>query len=133
MRSSAFLFTGACTQSRLLTANGTRPWKIFGEGPTPVLTGGFTDKKQKSFTAEDIRFTTKGRILYAIALDWPGKTMIVKSLGAAAKMPDKRIASVKLLGSRQRLRWKQEPDGLKVELPEIRPCNYAFVLRIETN
>ncbi len=112
---------------------GTRPWKIFGEGPTPVLTGGFTDKKQKSFTAEDIRFTTKGRILYAIALGWPGNTMMVKSLGADAKMLDKRIASVKLLGSKQRLKWKQEPDGLKVELPEIRPCNYAFVLRIETN
>jgi alpha-L-fucosidase len=112
---------------------GSRPWKIFGEGPTPVLTGGFTDKKQKSFTGEDIRFTTKGSTLYAIALDWPGKTMTVKSFGAASKLLDKRIASVKLLGSRQRLKWKQEPDGLKVELPEIKPGAYAYVLRIETN
>jgi len=111
---------------------GSRPWKIFGEGPTPVLTGGFTDKKQKSFTAEDIRFTTKGNTLYAIALDWPGKTMTVKSFGVASKLLDKRIASVKLLGSRQRLKWEQEPDGLKVELPDIKPGDYAFVLRIET-
>jgi len=111
---------------------GSRPWKIFGEGPTPVLTGGFTDKKQKSFTAEDIRFTTKGATLYAIALDWPGKTMTVKSFGVASKLLDKRIASVKLLGSRQRLKWEQEPDGLKVELPDIKPGDYAFVLRIET-
>ncbi len=36
-----------------------------------VLTGGFTDSKQKDFTAADLRFTTKGNTLYAIALDWP--------------------------------------------------------------
>jgi alpha-L-fucosidase len=111
---------------------GTRPWKIFGEGPTPVLSGGFTDKKQKSFTAEDIRFTTKGDTLYAIALDWPGKTMNVKSFGTASKMLDKRISSVALLGASQSLKWKQEADGLKVNLPESKPGDYAFAFRIET-
>ena len=46
----------------------TRSSKVFGEGRTKVLTGGFTDSKQKDFTAADIRFTTKGNTLYAIAL-----------------------------------------------------------------
>jgi alpha-L-fucosidase len=63
------------------------------------LTGGFTDRKQKSFTAEDIRFTTKGNTLYAIALDWPGKAMIVKSFGGSSKMLEKSIESVSLVGS----------------------------------
>jgi alpha-L-fucosidase len=54
---------------------GTLPWVIFGEGP-PVLTGGFTDRKQKHFTSEDIRFHEQRHAGYAyrkIALDWPGK------------------------------------------------------------
>jgi len=25
---------------------GTRPWKVFGEGPTQVLKGGFTDRSK---------------------------------------------------------------------------------------
>jgi alpha-L-fucosidase len=111
---------------------GSRPWKIFGEGPTPVLTGGFTDRKQKSFTAEDIRFTTKGNTLYAIALDWPGKSMTVKSFGTGSKLLDRSIDSVSLLGSTQPLKWKQESDGLKIELPESKPGDYAFVFRIKT-
>jgi alpha-L-fucosidase len=111
----------------------TRPWKIFGEGPTPVLTGGFTDRKQKSLTSEDIRFTSKGSTLYAIALDWPEKTMNIRSLGTDSKIHDKRIASVKLLGSSEPLKWKQEAGGLRVEFPKTKPGDYAYALRIETN
>jgi alpha-L-fucosidase len=111
---------------------GTRPWKVFGEGPTQVLTGGFTDRKQKSFSPEDIRFTTKGTTLYAIALDWPGKQMTVKSFGTAGGMLDKKISSVKLLGSTKKLKWKQEAAGLVVELPEEKPCDFAFALKVET-
>jgi len=38
-----------------LTVNGeaiydSRPWKVFGEGPTEVATGAFTDTKRKMFT-----------------------------------------------------------------------------------
>ena len=40
---------------------GTRPWTIYGEGPTEVFEGAFQDTKRKGFTAQDIRFTTKGR------------------------------------------------------------------------
>jgi alpha-L-fucosidase len=105
---------------------GTRPWKQFGEGPTQVLTGGFTDRKQKSFTGEDIRFTTKGDTLYAIALDWPGKQMTVKSLA------NQKVTSVKLLGSAQNLKWTQDAEGLKVQMPEQKLGDYAYTLKIET-
>ncbi|WP_228486749.1 alpha-L-fucosidase [Paludibaculum fermentans] len=105
---------------------GTRPYKVFGEGPTQVLTGGFTDRKQKPFTGEDIRFTTKGSTLYAIALEWPGKTMTVKTIGA-----DQKIKSVSLLGSNAKLKWSQTPQGLKVEMPDQKPGDFAFALKIQ--
>ena len=39
---------------------GTRPWIIYGEGPTRGKGGGFSEQHDRSFTARDIRFTTKG-------------------------------------------------------------------------
>lgn len=42
---------------------GTRPWKIFGEGPTQVVSGSFSDTKRKPFTWQDLRFTAKGSTL----------------------------------------------------------------------
>ena len=50
---------------------GTRPWLIYGEGPTTVERGGFSEGADKPFGPQDIRFTTKGDALYAIALGWP--------------------------------------------------------------
>ena len=50
---------------------GSRPWKVFGEGPTQVAQGPFSDTKRQPFTAEDIRFVSKGESLYAIAMAWP--------------------------------------------------------------
>ncbi len=108
---------------------GTRPWKVFGEGPTEVLSGGFTDRKSKPFTAQDIRITRKGDVLYAIVLDWPGSQLVVKSL-AASNLGPRKIAFVRLLGSKQNLKFKQEAGGLTVEMPSEKPCDYAYALKI---
>ena len=54
---------------------GTRPWKIFGEGPTESASGSFADQKIP-FTAKDIRFTTKGKTLYAITLGIPKEATV---------------------------------------------------------
>jgi alpha-L-fucosidase len=50
---------------------GSRPWVKFGEGPTQVPEGMFTDTKRTEFTSQDFRFTVKGDTLYAICLGWP--------------------------------------------------------------
>ena len=48
---------------------GTRPWLVFGEGAVKAKGGAF--KENFTYSAKDIRFTTKGKTLYAIALGWP--------------------------------------------------------------
>jgi alpha-L-fucosidase len=64
---------------------GTRPWSIYGEGPTKVAAGSFQDTKTQDYTAEDFRFTTKGNDLYAIELAWPaGKETVIHSVADAA-------------------------------------------------
>jgi alpha-L-fucosidase len=108
---------------------GTRPWKVYGEGPTRVIEGPFADTKRKPFTGADIRFTARGDTLYAIALAWPdsGK-LVIKSLAAGANQA--RVKDVTLLGHDGRLEWKQTARGLEVTLPAAKPCDHAFALKV---
>jgi alpha-L-fucosidase len=101
---------------------GTRPWSVFGEGPTAVVEGPFADTKRGSFTAADIRFTRKGTDLYAIALAWPvGGTVHIRTLGSGSAQVPGEIASVGLLGSKTDVRWRRDAEGLHIELPDARP------------
>jgi alpha-L-fucosidase len=105
---------------------GTRPWLAYGEGPTRSKGGGFSEQSDKGFSAQDIRFTTKGKTLYATALGWPadGK-LLIRALAADGG----RITSVRLLGHRGTLRWKQLEQGLEISLPAKPPCEHAFVFK----
>ena len=104
---------------------GTRPWKVFGEGPTEVQEGAFTDTNRSAFTGEDFRFTTKGETLYAIALAWPGASAKIKSL------TDAPVSKVSLLGFDTPLSFDVSEDGLTVQLPEIKTDAYPYVFKIE--
>jgi alpha-L-fucosidase len=111
---------------------GTRPWKVFGEGPTQVAGGSFKDTATKPFTGEDIRFTTRGNTLYAIALAWPenGK-LVVKSLAAGSPNAVREIKTVQLLGYQGKLKFVRGADGLSVDLPAQKPNDYAYAFKIE--
>ena len=110
---------------------GTRPWKVYGEGPTQVVGGSFKDTESKPFTGEDIRFTAKGDTLYAIALAWPENgRLTIKSLATTSPLTQREIKSVALLGSKAKLKWTRNAGGLIVELPAQKPCEHAFALRI---
>jgi alpha-L-fucosidase len=108
---------------------GTRPWRIYGEGPTKVAAGSFHDTDTANYKPEDFRFTTKGDVLYAIGLAWPtnGEAVIhslVQTVGS------ERVRSVALLGSDAKLQFNQRADGLHVQLPTQPPTKYAYVLRL---
>lgn len=109
---------------------GTRPWKIFGEGPTEVSEGSFTDTQRSAFTGEDIRFTTKGEILYATALAWPGETLTIRSLGSATGLWERPIQRVRLLGHEGALTWSRTEQALVITMPAQPPCEHAFVVEI---
>jgi alpha-L-fucosidase len=117
---------------------GTRPWKICGEGPAlqnpaPLSAQGFNEGKGKPFTAEDIRFTTKGNTLYAIVMGWPGeKALEIKSLGTGSPfLNGKKVSSVVLLGCAEKLEWTQGEPALTVKMPSTQPCDAAYVLKIK--
>jgi alpha-L-fucosidase len=109
--------------------HGTRPWKKFGEGPTVAVAGHF--KENTAYTAQDIRFTTKAGTLYAITLGGPTTQVRIKSLGATSSLADKPVSKVTLLGSEQKLIWKQEADALTIEPPVSWPTSNAVVFAIQ--
>ena len=108
----------------------TRPWRVFGEGPTEVKEGAFTDTQRQPFTGQDIRFTAKGDTLYAIALAWPGERVTIHSLGTDVGLWNGDISEVTLLGHEGPLQWSRAADGLTVTLPAQKPGEFAFALKI---
>jgi alpha-L-fucosidase len=117
---------------------GTRPWKIFGEGPaqqaTAQLSGpGFNEGKNKPFTREDIRFATKDNALYATAMGWPkdGK-LVIKSLAKNSQHFPKEIQKIEWVPTKQSLTFERNENGLIVSLPEKTSdeLKYANVIKI---
>jgi alpha-L-fucosidase len=113
---------------------GTRPWKMFGDGPgtKPVAAPDerFNESNRKDFTAEDARFTTKGNALYAFVMGWPGKEASIPALALGGKNSVPRIRNVDLLGHKGRLKWTQDAATFKVELPAEKPSDYAVTFKI---
>ena len=110
---------------------GTRPWTTFGEGPIAdsdikLNAQGFNEGAYAKAGADEIRFTTKGRALYAIALAWPDDARLtIRSLATGGQ----RVKSVQLLGH-GRIPFRQTADGLTVSLPAVPTNGIAPVLKL---
>jgi alpha-L-fucosidase len=134
--------------TRWMTVNSegiyaTRPWKLFGEGPAA---GGakagagasFNEEKRKEMNYEDVRFTTKGKTLYAFVMGWPdsGGQVVIRALGsgggaqaAQGLSASANISNIELLGH-GKLNFTRTDEGLKIQLPDRRPGEYAFTFKI---
>ena len=112
----------------------TRPWKIYGEGPSAIRSGSFQGNSISKLSAADIRYTRNkaGTVIYAIALGWPDGEMLLRSLGTDAPTRPGRIQQVKLLGTTLSPTWRQTPAGLRVTLPNFSPAvDFAAAIRVE--
>jgi alpha-L-fucosidase len=103
---------------------GTRPWRTFGEGKSGPAAGNFNEDKL-AYTAEDIRFVTRGKDLYAFALAWPTTGVLrIRSLGESA------VTGVHMVDGGERLKWTREGGALVVTLPAQQRGEHAFGLRV---
>ena len=111
---------------------GTRPFTVFGEGAPDVKgSANFNENAGRPYTAEDIRFTVKGRTLYAFALAWPSAGKItIKTLAKGSPGYPGEVAKVELLGSKGALTFVRDTSGLVVDLAEQKPHDYAYALKI---
>ena len=116
---------------------GSRPWKIYGEGPSTEGTaeagqfGGARDVRSKPYTAQDMRFTTRAGALYCyLVAPSPATQVVIKSLGTASPFTGgKKVNEVIMLGG-GKLEWSEGEQGLSVKLPERLPSSEAVGLKI---
>jgi len=111
----------------------TRPWSVYGEGPAaeivnPINAQGFNEGKV-TMTAQDIRYNQKGKILYATALGVPAENVSLKLLGK--KKNNTTIKNISVLGSKEKISWKQYSDSLVIQKPKFIPNNIAVVFKIQ--
>jgi alpha-L-fucosidase len=105
----------------------TRPWKVCGEGPSidnapAIQAQGFNEGKIK-LGVDDVRYTTKGKVLYAIVLGSPTKPVALKSLGASSGLLDGSIQKIELVGSDDKVDWTQASEAVTIQPPATKPAN----------
>ena len=114
---------------------GTRPWKVYGEGPlfdsaNPLNAQGFNEGI--NYSAEDVRYVQKtdggdqqSTTVYATIMRWPSHSEFTfESLGKISPYYSGQVKSVRLLGYGE-VAFGQDVDGLKVTLPDIKPNEIA--------
>jgi len=111
----------------------TRPWGIYGEGPSvdfanPLDAAGFNEGKL-GFTEKDIRYNQKENVLYATVMGVPTENISLKSLGE--NKVAYKIQKIEMLGSKEKISWKQYADSLIIMKPKSIPNNVAVVFKIK--
>jgi alpha-L-fucosidase len=108
---------------------GTRPYKIFGGGPSEDTTKGtgFNERNRKPLSAGDFRFTTKGKTLYAFCMGVPEKQAVIPML-AKAEFP--KVQNVTMLGFKGKLKFTHDDKGLTIEVPEKKPSEHVVTFKI---
>ena len=111
---------------------GTRPFKVFGEGPPDVVpTGNFNEGKGRQYTSEDMRFTVKQGRLYAIVMAPPADGKVrIKTLAEGSPQFASDVARVELLGHSDPMKFSRGKSALEISLPSALPGAMPFALRI---
>ncbi|GAA4237884.1 alpha-L-fucosidase [Postechiella marina] len=114
----------------------TRPWHIYGEGKeekntttTMAADGEIKQKKAKPLSVDDVRFTTKDGTLFAFVLGKPKGVINIKALGLKPELSS-RIQSVKQVGVKQKVKWKQLDNMLVIEAPKYVVSEYTTAFKI---
>ena len=122
----------------------SRPFIVAAEGPTTVEDadydvekirkqlkhGNALDVHSDMLTDQDFRFTTRGNILYVIGMGWPKEGYYhIRTLSSKGGYHNK-IREISLLGSSEKIEFTQDEKALHVKLPDTKPCQHAYVLKI---
>ena len=105
----------------------TRPWKVFGEGPTRNTGGGFSEKKDKPYTSQDVRFirSKDAKTLYIIVLGWPNQDLTIRSMRVAGR------GQLELLGYQGEIEHRiNDFSQLVITPPQDKVGVHAFAFRL---
>jgi alpha-L-fucosidase len=110
----------------------SRPWKVYGEGPSTVEQqekghfGGLKDTR--AYREGDVRYTVKNGDVYAFYMVNPTSKISLAKLGL--KTGNLKIKSISLLGSKEKLRWEQKSEALIIQKPTSFPKFEVLTFKI---
>ncbi len=107
---------------------GTRPWTIFGEGPSSLQKSHFDQATAN--TVGDLRFTRRGADLYITVLGVPKKEVMVRALSSDSPLVQGKVSKITLLGYDGDVPNQRTPEGLIMQLPDALPLKSAICFRI---
>ncbi|MFI3321551.1 MAG: alpha-L-fucosidase [Rikenellaceae bacterium] len=105
----------------------TRPWTTFGEGPQDR--GGAADWAEDfHYTPKDIRYTRDkaSKVVYATAMGIPTEDILLREIAKSGKT----VKSIELLGSKEKIQWKQAADALTISKPDFSTSHILPVFKI---
>lgn len=115
---------------------GTKVWRKYGEGPTRIVEGQFSDGIKKNFTSRDFRFTTRGGYLYATALKCSDDgEYCITSLGEqdASRQANFHgiIRSIEVLGEEEKPEWSRDEEGVHVRSRVRKNVPIVFKIQVD--
>jgi alpha-L-fucosidase len=111
---------------------GTRPWTVYGQGPTRNVGGAsFSEEKDRPYGGQDVRFTTKANALYVIFLGRPERTVTLPAVDPQ-KIWFGGIHNMEVLASNENVAWRPNGEGITLDIPEsaINGTHLCCVLKI---
>ena len=78
----------------------------------------------------DIRFTTKGEVLYVFVMGQPEFRTTIRSLATDTELRVGRITGVELVGHDGKINWRQDQSGLVIDIPNTLPSKHAVAFRV---
>jgi alpha-L-fucosidase len=108
----------------------TRPWIIFGEGPTNFKDPNDAQTHDIPFTSSDIRYTRRGNDIYAMTMDLPSQRVVLRALSSDSPLVTGKITKVTLMGESDDLHWYRTAESLVIDLPKTPPCKISLSFKI---
>ena len=107
---------------------GTRPWLVYGEGPTQGQGRRIQRRRDKAVHPAGHPLHHQGRraLRHRAGLARRTESSVIRR---SPRTPGS-VPSVSLLGHAGPLGWRQGQQGLEVTLPAEKPCEHAFTLKI---
>jgi alpha-L-fucosidase len=131
----------------------SKPWKIYGDNLNSYLKRlgknateadlealkknadkeQFNERTIKSppYGPDEVRFTTKGDVLYVFVLNPEKGAIELPALGLKSENGVKKIRSIKMIGSNKKIKFKQDVDKLVLNIPKNRPNKYTTVFMVK--
>lgn len=111
---------------------GSTFWKIWGEGPTEVPEGHFSDTARSPYTSEDIRYTYKDGAIYAYLMKMPeSRTAVLKAFARPENLEDDlTITKVIMLGSEEPVPFMRDTEGMMLYFPYAENTAYPVCFRL---